>query len=70
MFLNGEELIKLTGRKMKSKQIAALLDMGVPFRVNASGHPVVTKSAIEGRKEEPAPRPKWIPRVLKEKQGE
>lgn len=70
MFLDEKELIVLTGRKMKSKQIAALRDMGVPFRVNASGHPVVTKAAIEGRREEPLPRPKWIPRVLKEKQGE
>ncbi|QDD65530.1 DUF4224 domain-containing protein [Herbaspirillum seropedicae] len=69
MFLDEKELIVLTGRKMKSKQIAALRDMGVPFRVNATGHPVVTRSSIEGRKQEQEPRPKWIPRVLKESQG-
>ncbi len=64
MFLTEEELVKLTGRRMKSHQINALRTMGVPFRVNASGHPVVTRSSIEGRKEEPVPRPKWTPRVL------
>lgn len=64
MFLSDEELITLTGRRMKSRQIDALRKMGVAFRVNATGHAVVTRAAIEGRKEEPAPRPKWTPRVI------
>lgn len=48
MFLNADELAELTGRKVKSKQIEALRRIGVPFRVNALGKPVVTRVAIEG----------------------
>ena len=65
MFLNEEEIHILTGRKMKSLQIAALRQMGVAFRVNATGHPVVTKAAVEGRKEDKPPRPSWTPRALR-----
>ncbi|MFJ3057354.1 DUF4224 domain-containing protein [Herbaspirillum sp. NPDC087042] len=50
---------------MKSLQIAALRQMGVAFRVNATGHPVVTKAAVEGRKEDKPPRPSWTPRALR-----
>lgn len=39
---------------MKGRQIDALRKMGIPFYVNATGHPVVTLTAVEGRKEEPA----------------
>lgn len=56
MFLNADELAELTGRKVKSKQIEALRRMGVPFRVNAVGKPVVATSVIEGSKA-PAPAP-------------
>jgi len=58
MFLSAEELARLTGRKMKSKQIEVLRQSGVPFYVDASGHPVVPASAIEGRKQAP-PAPIW-----------
>lgn len=63
MFLTAEELVTLTGRKMKSQQIAWLKKSGIPYRVNATGHPVVTRSAIEGREPEPAPQ-RWAPRVV------
>lgn len=61
MFLNLEQLIELTGRKLKSKQIEALRRMGVPFRVNAVGRPVVAVSAIEGARPPPsvAAEPQW-----------
>ncbi|HDR9511957.1 hypothetical protein C5615_37050 [Burkholderia cepacia] len=49
MFLSPVELVVLTGRKIKSKQIEALRRMGVPFLVNACGRAVVARSAIEGR---------------------
>lgn len=60
MFLNADELAELTGRKVKSKQIEALRRMGVPFRVNAVGKPVVATSVIEGsRVPPPAPAKVW-----------
>lgn len=62
MFLTKEELAVLTGRKMKSKQIEVLRRMGVPFWVNASGHPVVSVATVEGRREPaaaPTPTKVW-----------
>ncbi len=65
LFLTGEELATLTGRKLKSRQIEWLRTTGIPFRVNATGHPVVTRGVIEGRKEEHAAAPqRWTPRVV------
>lgn len=58
VFLEPGEVAELTGRKIKSKQIEILRRMGIPFFVNACGKPVVTRNAIEGRKDAPAPR-KW-----------
>ena len=64
LFLEDDELAKLTGYKFKSKQIEWLKAAAIPFRVNATGHPVVTRGAIEGRKEEPAQPQRWAPRVV------
>lgn len=64
MFLTKDELVTLTGRKNKSNQIEWLRREAIPFRVNATGHPVVTKAAIEGRAEAPQSDRKWTPRVL------
>jgi hypothetical protein len=58
-FLDESEIAEFTGRKIKSKQIEALRKMGLPFFVNAVGKPVVTRSAIEGRKEQQQQQPKW-----------
>jgi hypothetical protein len=60
MFLSSQDISELTGRKTKSKQIEALLRMGLPFWVNAIGRPVVTVTAIEGRRE-PPPEKGWSP---------
>lgn len=62
MFLNRDEIVTLTGRKSKGHQIDALRKMGLPFFVNACGHPVVTRCAVEGRPKltEPPP-PAWSP---------
>ncbi len=53
---------------MKSLQIKWLKTSGIPFWVNALGHPIVARTAIEGRKTEPKMtpevKPKWVPRVL------
>lgn len=64
MFLEREELVTLTGRKSKSLQIATLRKMGIVFYVNAIGHPVVARAAVEGKADASPPTPAWSPRVL------
>lgn len=71
LFLNDEELRQLTGRTLKSRQIAWLKEQGLPFRVNATGHPVVARVVIVGLASEP-PSPQkrgWTPRVLETRHG-
>jgi hypothetical protein len=64
LFLSDPELAKLTGFKIKSKQIVRLRAQGIAFRVNASGHPVVTRAAVEGRKEPAAAQDSWTPGLV------
>ncbi len=70
-FLSDDALAVLTGRRQKSKQIEQLRIMGVPFRVNAAGRPVVATSAIDGspagvrKAVEATTIPAWQPSVLK-----
>jgi hypothetical protein len=49
---------------MKSRQIAWLKGEGIPFRINATGHPVVTWAAVEGQKAAAAAPQAWTPRVI------
>jgi hypothetical protein len=68
LFLSDDELVKLTGFAWKSKQIAWLKAEAIPFHKSATGHPVVTRAAIEGRPE-PVPQALqpvrgWVPRVV------
>ena len=49
MFLTADDLVKLTDRKQKTQQITQLRKMGISFFVNASGHPIVTIAAVEGK---------------------
>ena len=61
-FLTDEEVRQLTGRVRKPQQVQWLKDQAIPFRVNATGNPIIVRSAIEGRKETaPAPRRAWTP---------
>ena len=48
LFLSSGELDILTGKKTRPAQIKALKAMLVPFRINAVGKPIVTRSAVEG----------------------
>lgn len=61
MFLDTAELFALTGRRQKARQVDQLRRMGVPFWVNASGHPVVTRAALEGGSSNPQSAPTWEP---------
>lgn len=66
--LDDAALARLTGRRQKSRQIEWLRTEGLPFRVNATGHPVVTWAAVEGKQDAPAAAPApargWKPRVI------
>ena len=68
LFLTDAQLVKFTGRSFKSKQIAWLRKEAVPFKISATGHPVVARAAVEGRQAaaKPVEKPKarWKPRVL------
>ena len=50
-FLTKEEVARLTGRKTRHLQAAQLRQMGIPFRVNAVGEPVVTVAAVVGNQQ-------------------
>lgn len=66
LFLTSEELRELTGYAIKARQIAQLRIMGIAFRINGCGRPVVTRAAVEGTAIEqriPA-RNDWQPAVL------
>lgn len=66
LFLNGQELFELTGRRFKSLQIKQLKRMLIPFHVNALGRPVVARAAITGAQNAvPAPPQKWEPNMLR-----
>lgn len=66
IFLTPEDVAILTGRKTKTKQIEALRSMGIPFFVNAIGHPIVARAVVEGGKQPEPARPKWESRILRE----
>lgn len=64
VFLDADDLIALTGRKRKARQIDALRSMGVPFRINAAGAPVVARVAVEGGGVPVKERATWQPKVV------
>ena len=66
LFLDDDELQKLTGRCFKSLQIKQLKRMLIPFHVNALGHPVVTRAALPGYQNttQAKPEKKWSPRIV------
>ncbi len=64
-FLDAPDIRRLTGKAQKAKQVQQLRTMGIPFYVNASGHPIVARSAVEGgRKEQAKTVQPWRPAVL------
>ncbi len=62
MFLTAAEVTDLTGYKQASKQVAMLRRQGVPFHINAAGHPKVARAIIEGMRAAVPDKPKtWTP---------
>lgn len=66
LFLTSEELRALTGYAIKARQIAQLRTMGIAFRVNGCGKPVVTRATVEGGAlaQQPVAPQAWQPAVL------
>ncbi|APX94288.1 hypothetical protein BWR19_15850 [Halomonas sp. 1513] len=58
--LSRTELKELTGASQRRKQIDHLRAMGIPYRVNADGWPVVLREAalraLGGRSVDPVPQ--------------
>lgn len=48
LFLEIEEIERLTGYKRKAQQCAMLDKMHIPYRVNARGEPIVSVAFING----------------------
>lgn len=46
LWLNPEEVFELTARKRWSAQCRALASMGVPFKPNAVGRPLVVRELV------------------------
>lgn len=65
-FLTEAEVVQLTGRRMKSRQITWLKAQGIAHWVNATGHPVVSRVAISGQRgqNEPPAQRGWTPRAI------
>lgn len=49
MFLTDDQLVVLTGKKRRHKQIASLRARKIPFMVSDAGFPVVATREIERR---------------------
>lgn len=62
-FLEEDSLQRLTGWKLKSKQIEWLRTNAIPYRINGRGEPVVLWSDIERNHLVKAPED-WNPNVL------
>lgn len=61
-FLDDADLQRLTGRHQKSRQIEWLRREGIPFRINATGHPVVLWAAVKGQ--HVVAKDSWRPKAM------
>jgi hypothetical protein len=59
-WLTPEEVVDLTGKLRWAAQSRALVRMGVPFRPNGVGRPLVERSAVTSTaKAKPKAQPNW-----------
>lgn len=64
MFLTDGQLVRLTGYKLRNKQIAWLREQKIPLIVSAAGFPVVAARELERRLiKDPKIRAKDRPRL-------
>ena len=60
LWLTPEEVCELTGKQRWAAQCRALARMGVPFRPNGVGRPLVERAAVSTTtKPRPKPKPNW-----------
>ena len=75
LFLTEPQVDELTGirrgdslngvkRSKFQLQVTFLRTRGIAFIENARGKPIITRSAIEGRRQEPPPRKGWQPQAM------
>lgn len=64
-FLTREEVAELTGTKLRKRQIEVLQANGVRHVINASGWPVVPRSAIDTPSAPARETRGWSPAVLR-----
>lgn len=60
-WLTPDEVVELTARTRWSAQCRKLAEMGVPFRPNAVGRPLVERAAVLSKPKNPGRR-KTVPR--------
>jgi hypothetical protein len=60
-WLTPDEVHELTGRQKWSAQCRALVSMGIPFRPNAVGRPLVERAAVLSAERSGSPRKKSEP---------
>ncbi len=66
VFLAQSDVSILTGKKLKSGQVDVLRRIGILFYVNAAGHPVVPRSAVEGLNKSIEQQDKpWVPAAIR-----
>ena len=65
IFLDDDDVARLAGTKIKSRQVAQLRVMGILFYINAAGRPVVPRSAVEASNHKIEQEQTWTPNVLK-----
>jgi len=58
-WLTAAELQELTGRTRWQAQARALAALGVPYRPNAQGRPLVERAAVLKHRERKATEPDW-----------
>lgn len=59
MFLSGEQLIEVTGKKQPAAQRRALRLMRIPHRVRPDGKPLVAEADLLHSKPHKAETPDW-----------
>ncbi|AIC11361.1 DUF4224 domain-containing protein [Xylella fastidiosa subsp. sandyi] len=61
LWLSPEEVTELTARKKWAAQTRALISMGIPFKPNAVGRPLVERAAVMSTTPTASPRRKATP---------
>lgn len=69
VFLDKDDLIRLTGFKVKSKQAMQLRKMKIAFLTNARSEPLVFRSYFEKVEQTGSPEVEWQSNALKAKQN-